>query len=261
MPTVQNENAEIYYEIHGDGPAIALVHGAGGNTLVWWQQVPYFASDYKVVNFDHRGWGQSKCAPEHRHARHFASDLRAVLDDAGIEKATLVCQSMGGWTGMQFTLQNPERVSCLVLAGTPAGIQTPKIIEVREQRARDRAQNAGNATGWNQSHWALAPDAFQRDPERAFLYSQMSSLNAPIGDTGTSELTLGPDDFKGYTTPTLLIAGEQDRIFPPELLEEVASVVPGVQIHKIPISGHSTYFEAPDQFNRIAGEFIAKYGS
>ena len=129
MPFVNTDNAKIYYETHGEGPPVVLAHGAGGNTLVWYQQIAHFARRHKVVAFDHRGWGRSQCAPEHKHARYFADDMRAVMDDAGVERAAVICQSMGGWTGMQFTLANPERVSCLVLSGTPGGVQTPSVIK------------------------------------------------------------------------------------------------------------------------------------
>ena len=132
MPFVNTDNAKIYYESHGEGTPIVLAHGAGGNTLVWWQQIAHFARYHKVVAFDHRGWGRSQCEPEHKHARYFADDMRAVMDDAGVERAAIVCQSMGGWTGMQFTLAHPERVACLVLSGTPGGVQTPRVIEARQ---------------------------------------------------------------------------------------------------------------------------------
>ena len=138
MPFVNTDNAKIYYETHGEGPPVVLAHGAGGNTLVWWQQIAHFARRHKVLAFDHRGWGRSQCAPEHKHARYFADDMRAVMDDAGVERAAVICQSMGGWTGMQFTLANPERVSCLVLSGTPGGVQTPSVVKAREARARGR---------------------------------------------------------------------------------------------------------------------------
>ena len=60
------------------------------------------------------------------------------MDDVGVERAAVVCQSMGGWTGMQFTLANPGRVSCLVLSGTPGGVETPAVVRAREARARGR---------------------------------------------------------------------------------------------------------------------------
>ena len=80
MSLVKTDNAEIYYESHGEGPAIVLAHRAGGNTLVWWQQVAHFAPTHRVITFDHRGWGRSHCEPGYRGASYFAEDMRAVID-------------------------------------------------------------------------------------------------------------------------------------------------------------------------------------
>ena len=96
MAVVRSGSAEIYYEVHGEGPPITFSHGAGGNTLAWYNQVPYFAKNHTVVTLDHRGWSRSTCAPEDKHAKFFAGDLKAVLYDARIERTALVCQSMGG---------------------------------------------------------------------------------------------------------------------------------------------------------------------
>ena len=164
MPFVNTENAQIYYETHGEGSPIVLAHGAGGNTLVWWQQIAHFAADYKVVAFDHRGWGRSKCAPEHKHARHFADDMRAVMDDAGVDRAAIVCQSMGGWTGMQFTLANPERVSCLVLSGTPGGVETPAVIRAREARARSRTIDLDRPCRMERAASGARPRRLRQEP-------------------------------------------------------------------------------------------------
>ena len=259
MPFVNTDNAKIYYEVHGEGSPIVFAHGAGGNTLVWWQQIAHFAGDYKVVVFDHRGWGRSECAPEHKHARHFADDMRAVMDDAGVERAALVCQSMGGWTGMQFTLSNLDRVSCLVLSGTPGGVETPAVIRAREARARSRTIDLDRPIAWNEPHQALAPDAFDKSHALAFLYRQMSGLNPPIGDTGTGEIGVLPGSLSGYSIPTLMVAGAQDRIFPLAVLKEVSQVIPGAQLYIAAEAGHSPYFETADEFNTVVGAFIGKH--
>lgn len=259
MPFISVENAEIHYETHGEGPPVILAHGAGGNTLVWYQQIAHFAQWHKVLAFDHRGWGRSRCQPAHKHARHFAADLRAVMDAADIDRAALVCQSMGGWTGMQFALQNPDRVNCLTLSATPAGVQTPGVEAARRARAQSRAIDLDRPIAWNEPHLALAPDAFDRNPAAALLYRQLSALNPPIGDTGTGELSVPPDALSGYSIPTLMVAGAQDRIFPHAVLEEVSRAIPGARLHTIPSAGHSPYFEAPDEFNAAVGAFIAAH--
>ena len=57
MPCVDHAGATLHYEVHGAGPALLLAHGAGGNGLSWWQQVPCFAAHHTVVTYEHRGFG------------------------------------------------------------------------------------------------------------------------------------------------------------------------------------------------------------
>src|SRR5437667_8263501 len=59
MPTTHVNGIQLYYEEYGKGFPIVLAHGAGGNHMSWWQQVPDFARNYRCITFDHRGWGLS----------------------------------------------------------------------------------------------------------------------------------------------------------------------------------------------------------
>ena len=102
----------------------------------------------------------------------------------------------------------------------------------------------------------MTEDAFEHYPDKAFLYGQLSSLNVPPGDTGTAEISIEPEQLKGYSTPTLMVGGEKDRIFAPGLLREVAEIIPGAALHVIPVTGHSPYFEKPDEFNRVVLDFL-----
>nr|VFK60061.1 MAG: alpha/beta hydrolase fold [Candidatus Kentron sp. TUN] len=129
MPYATSGNIHIYYEVHGvDGPALVFAHGAGGNATSWWQQVPAFVSDYRVVVFDHRGFARSICPVDAQNPRFFEGDLMAVMDATGINKATVVCQSMGGWTGMRAAVYHSERVQAVFLANTPGAVRTQKLF-------------------------------------------------------------------------------------------------------------------------------------
>lgn len=257
MPRVERPTASLHYELCGDGTPLVFAHGAGGNTLVWWQQIPFFAARHRVLAFDHRGFGRSRCDAGHEQARHFADDLAAILDAAGIDRCALVCQSMGGWTGLQLALTHPGRVAALVLSGTPAGILTSAVAGALRAIAAGAAADP-TAPAWNHPHPALAADLFARDPARAFLYGQLAGLNAgdALSRTALHEVLTDPAALVGWAIPTLVVAGSQDRLFPPSVLREVAGVIPGAEWLEIPLAGHSPYFETPDRFNAAVGDFL-----
>jgi pimeloyl-ACP methyl ester carboxylesterase len=256
MPEARHAGARIHYEVCGSGPALVFAHGAGGNTLSWWQQVPHFASRHTVVTFDHRCFGRSACAAPDFHPRHFAGDLRAVLDAAGVERAALVCQSLGGWTGVRAALAFPERVRALVLAGTPGGIVTPGVLRAMAAMGTRLAREGVRGSA------ALAPDFPQREPARAFLYDQISAQNTSLDPSVLARLLdpdarVAPAELAGWRTPTLLLAGEQDQLFPLPVLREVRGLLPGAAFTSFAGAGHSLYFELPGEFNRAVDAFLA----
>jgi len=258
MPQVKNRDASIYYELHGEGPPLVLAHGAGGNTQIWWQQVPHFAERHRVVTFDHRCFGRTVCAPSSFRPEAFGEDLVAILDAEGLDRVALVCQSMGGWTGLRMALEHPDRLSCLILCGTPGGIMTDQIIAAAQRIAADANKDGirGNA--------ALAESFQQERPELAFLYDQIGSHNAGFSPALLGKLAsvrVDPDELKGHSTPTLLISGEEDALFPTEAIREVAGLIPGAELQTVPGSGHSPYYEMPETFNRIVDEFLARHAN
>lgn len=255
MPTLQVYGAALHYEVAGDGPALVFAHGSGGNALSWWQQVPHFAARHRVVTFDHRGFGRSRCARDDLDPARFVADLTAILDAARIGRAALVCQSMGGWTGVGFALAHAARTAALVLAGTPGGIVTPRI-------ARDVAGIPQRAAARGIVGMALAPDFPARDPRRSFLYEQIAGLNPPetlpavlarIGGT-----SVDPSRLAGWSVPTLLLAGTEDAFFSVDGLREVADAIPGARLRVLPGVGHSAYFEEPDAFNGLVESFLGE---
>jgi pimeloyl-ACP methyl ester carboxylesterase len=259
MPQVEREGASLYYEVHGSGPAIVLAHGAGGNAMSWWQQVPAFTAAHTTITFDHRAFGRSRCEDAAFHPKHFGGDLLAMLDAEGIERAALVCQSMGGWTGVRATLDAPDRVACLVLAGTPGGIVTPKVIEAVAGIARGIDEAAGI-----RGNAALAADFPAREPARAFLYDQINALNTGLDPRWLSRMfdeegRIEPSRLAGWSTPTLFLSGSADRLFPPASIREAAALVPGAELADLPGLGHSSYFEAPELFNERVLAFVAQH--
>jgi pimeloyl-ACP methyl ester carboxylesterase len=253
MPTVVREGAQLHYEVHGDGPPLVFAHGSGGNTLIWWQQVPHFARSRRVIVFDHRGWGRSRCTEGGLHPRHFAADLLAILDDAGAEQADLVCQSMGGWTGLPFLEAHPGRVRRLVLCGTSGGFDTPLV-------AADRARVNALWQTTPMLDMVLSRAFRDREPARAHLYAQIAALT-PRESVATvrpllASVRIAPEKLAGNQAPILVLSGDEDWFFKPETLADMASRIPNARATCLAGVGHSSYFEVPEEFNRIVDEFL-----
>ena len=256
MPSVRINGIDQYYEVHGEGPALAFAHGGGGNHAIWWQQVPYFAQFYTVITIDQRGFGLSRDLPGGPGRSAFVDDLRGLLDHLGIEQASLVAQSLGGWTCLGFTARYPERVSALVLANTVGGINEPKIQQ-KLQEIHDAKEGKRTISK------AYSKDYAMRHPEHANLFHLISSFNysveAPNGPIasliGTDAPT--PEKLADLKVPILLIAGgEEDKSTPVELMNMAQEVLPGSSLIRVTEAGHSVYYERPDIFNFLVHSFL-----
>jgi len=134
MPIVETQDAQLYCEVHGTGYPLIFIHGGGGNTMAWFQQVPYFARSYMVLTVDLRGFKRARCGPEHVHPRFFPDDMRTIMDAEGLPEAAFVCQSLGAWAGLPVAVRTPERVSCLFINGSPTPAYSPQNWQVIQRR-------------------------------------------------------------------------------------------------------------------------------
>jgi 3-oxoadipate enol-lactonase len=251
MPRLPLEGVSLYYEVHGEGPWLVFAHGAGGNALSWWQQIPEFALHFRCVVYDQRGWGRSICeqAPD---PAAFAGDLAALLDHLGIERTALVGQSMGGWTVLGCALLRPERVTHLALVGTLAGLTDDELIG---GLLRHHADNGG--AGFD-PHKALAPDFPVREPELTMLYDQICGLNPLVGPEFLMRLMSlrYADQVGSLRAPVRFIAGAHDQLFPPDFVRAAHAKVAGAELVFLPEAGHSGYFECAVDFNAALAAFL-----
>lgn len=256
MPYAPINGTQMFYESHGDGPAIVFAHGRGGNHLSWWQQVARFQGTHRCVTFDHQGWGLTAGSGGDAEPEVFVADLIGLLDHLGIERAMLVGQSMGGVTCLGTALEQPQRISGLVLADTTGGIGDPTVVELlRDVHAPEDPLRR-----------ALADGFIEGQPELTFLFGSIGRINPPMPVTVVSGLfrnERGPqgEQLNALTMPVLLVVGEEDKIFPVHVIEAVHRLIPGSQLEVVSGAAHSTHFEQAAVFNELLADFIAKVGA
>jgi 3-oxoadipate enol-lactonase len=258
MPWAPLDGIRLWYQARGKGPALVFAHGAGGNHLSWWQQVPFFSRRYRCITFDHRAFGRSHESDGGPGRRAFADDLRGLLDHLGIERAAIVAQSMGGRTAVGFSLRNHGRVSALVLAGTTGGAVNDEL------RAAQEAHRRSPAGRRSLGQRAVSARLRRERPDLDYLYRLIARLNPPR-----------PDDFlatiPGYRgssaqalaalgVPILFLVGEDDSITPPHIVRMAHEQVPGSRFDVIEGTGHSAYFERADAFNQRVAAFLEEAG-
>jgi pimeloyl-ACP methyl ester carboxylesterase len=123
MPFVQNDDVRVYYEVEGSGPPIVLQHGFS-DSLESWRECGYvdaLADTNRVILVDARGHGESDKPhdPEAYSLDRMVSDVTAVLDDLGVEKAHFFGHSMGGRIAYGMARYAPKRLLSLLVASIP----------------------------------------------------------------------------------------------------------------------------------------------
>lgn len=258
MPYAFVNGAQLWYSRSGRGPDVVFIHGAGGNHLVWFQQLAAFSPHYRCLVYDARGWGLSRGAMSVARWT-LGTDLLALLDHLGIERAHFVAHSMGGRAVAGIIRLAPERIRSIVFSGTNGGVANDRI------RALQDELRAARGDGGLRAH-ALAPGFDEREPALAALYRQLNAINPPrprglLGRPPPSYRGSMHEAINALGVPVLFIVGELDRITSPELIREAASLVPGSELVVIPGAGHSAYFERAEEWNAHVLDFLRRSAS
>jgi len=241
MQRVTVRGTDYYHQDVGEGPPVVLVHGFSGNHLTWYRQVPALRDDYRCLVPDQRGFGLTRDTAD-RGVEAFPADLRALLDTLGVDRATLVGHSMGGWTVGSFATQQPDRVAALVLSATPGGLLDPD----RHRRLMADAD---------------PPAVDPLSPAEAFLAESIDGLNveAPADWAATRAtldgLPLDPDPVRDAGVPALVVAGEADEFMPPAAVEAVADELDAATA-TVEGAGHTVHVEQPAAFTDRLRSFL-----
>jgi pimeloyl-ACP methyl ester carboxylesterase len=267
----------IAYYDEGRGDAILLVHGMAGSSETWREILPRLAAKYRVIAPDLLGHGQSAKPRTDYSLGAFAVGLRDLLDELGVESATVVGQSLGGGIAMQFLYQHPDYCRRLVLIssgglGQDVGLilrllSAPGAELVMPVIAPGFVLRAGNSVKSKLSSMGL------RSPRGAEIWNAYSSFH----DAQTREAFLrtlrSVVDYRGQSVsalnrlqlkadlPTLAIWGEDDAIIPVEHAYAALKARPDCRLEVLPGVGHFAQVEAPTKVVDLIDDFITTTGA
>jgi pimeloyl-ACP methyl ester carboxylesterase len=260
------DGARVYYEATGRGPALIFAHGLGGNHLSWWQQVPHFCDRYTCIAFAHRGFAPSSPIAGGPDPADYAGDLAALVDHLRLGDLRFVGQSMGGWTGIEYMLQNPGRVRALVLASTAGTIERSAALFPDDPERLERWGREADAAARELERRGIGVAGGERmareQPALHFLYREISGLSRELDREAVRRRLWASfkrplSALREIDVPTLFITGAEDLVFPAFLADALAPLMPKARVVRVEASGHSVYFERPERFNQLLDEFLA----
>ena len=260
-------DARIYFEAAGVGPDLVFVHAGVSDSRMWEPQFDTFAAKYRVVRYDHRGFGKSKMPAEPFALR---DDLLSVMRQLGISKATFVGCSMGGATVIDFALEHPEMVSALVLVGSgvtglndPLQLSADSIKHWTEFLTAARDRDVERARELDAKYWIDGPSraASQVDPVYRERARQLHRENFSLERLARQEEPLKPPaigKLGEIAAPALVVIGDHDEQDLVKLADRLAREIPNASLVTIANAAHLPSLEHPDQFNRILSDFLNK---
>jgi pimeloyl-ACP methyl ester carboxylesterase len=266
MPTVRLNDAEIYYEVHGEGQPIVFLSETACDGEVWKiYQVPEFSKDHRVVIHDYRGTGQSSKPSIDYTTELFAKDTIALMDYLKVEDVIVVGHSMGGRVAQILALDYPSRVKKLVLAST--GSHYPKTKGLPLKICKEMIERGYEKYERDHSILVGFTDEFvKKHPDRVERYLKVRMQNlCPVEFYLRHLLARQSHDTSGrlkdIRQPTLILVGDDDRNMTSEINHRMSSdilakEIPNARLVILPNERHSYFFANPDAAHKIIRDFI-----
>ena len=238
---LENTGARIWYAVYGVGQPVILLHGGLGNSGNWGYQVPALLdAGYQTIVIESRGHGRSTRDEQPYSYELMASDVLAVIDALGIDKAALIGWSDGACTSLVLASQHPDRVAGVFYFACnmdPSGVKeiefTPILQRCISRHMQDYAQ------------LSTTPDKFDE-------------FSAAVGEMQSTQPNYSASDLAAINVPVVIVHSEHDEFIKREHAEYLARTIPGAGFVYLAGVSHFAPLQRPDLFNDAVITFLDK---
>ena len=265
--------AGVNYLEMGDGPPLLFVHGLGGCWQNWLENIPHFARTHRVIALDLPGFGSSPMPPWRISIPAYGRFLRDFCERLGVDRCSMVGNSMGGFIATEVAITEPERVDDLTLVSA-AGITWARARrEPAEMLARMGRAAAPLILRFELSairRPKIRDRAFQgvfHDPNhlrRELLWENVVPAFESPGFSDAMRTLVGydiRDRLEEIEVPTLIVWGRNDRVVPvPAAFSYKKRIGDNAELIIFDECGHVPQMERPVRFNRVLQKFLAREG-
>lgn len=276
MTLIPIRDTSLFVDVVGEGYPLLLMHGGPGLDHWSLHSLRHVSDRYTLIFYDHRTNGRSLDAPvESMTWDNLTADADALRQHLGYGRWAVLGHSFGGNVALEYALRYPQNVSHLVLMDTGANGRWAQVnaAKVAAQRGYDGDLVRRWFTGdFETGEWLPMLSQFGA----AYFYQQVdvagmaqAAQHVPAGEGPTFRpeplIFAGRHLLKGWSitdrlseirVPTLVMAGQQDFVYPPEAQHELANGIPGARLRLIDKAGHSPHDEQPDQVFAALAEFL-----
>jgi 2-hydroxy-6-oxo-6-(2'-aminophenyl)hexa-2,4-dienoate hydrolase len=261
---IQTNQYQTHYWESGSGDPLILLHGGGAGADGYgnWKQVLelYAEQGYRAIAFDAVGFGKSdKPNPKEFKYDHHArvNQLLALIDGLGLEKATVVGNSMGGLTSLGATIKAPEKIDKLILMGTgkPKKQSDGMKALINYNIDYDAMHNiVSHLTNPNfQVNEDLVNYRLQLTKEPGTLESYGAIMQ------GILEYEFDQEQLKKIQHKTFMVHGTLDNMVPLQESYQLLETLPNSWLYVLPHCGHWAMMEYPEEFTRVTSDFIKNH--
>jgi pimeloyl-ACP methyl ester carboxylesterase len=251
---------KIHYVEAGTGPNVILLHGLADDWSVWEQTLPALKTRHHVWAMDQIGFGQSDKPFINYRVTVFVEFLHAFMKRAGIEKATLVGNSLGGWVAAAYAHAHPDRVEKLVLVNA-AGYWPQGVPELRREELTQMVTSSPSAYR-AMMQWMFYDDSLVTEAAVEQYYTAQLKRNDGYTINQFIESVLRREDrldalLPAIKTPTLVLWTREDEATPLAIGQAFAKVLPNAQTTILERCGHMPQLECAGKLNEALLKFLS----